>query len=175
MKGEGILFNKCDLSSLRIVTLGNDGSYKSEDELASRNTDAESVIGTVGTGVNIKLNPARTQLLLDAEKRGIIAENGLWMLVAQAREAAEAFTGAQISDTVIEKTHRMLQQQMCNIVLIGMPGCGKSTIAKLLSQELNRPVVDADEEISRAAGCPMVSHSETYRNLYHPAYRVVQL
>ena len=52
-----------------------------------------------------------------------------------------------------EELPEILSSQMENIILIGMPGCGKSTIAKLLSQELNRPVVDADEEISRAAGC----------------------
>ena len=100
-------------------------------------------------------NPARTQLLLDAEKRGIIAENGLWMLVAQAKEAAEAFTGTQISDAVIEKTHRMLQQQMGNIVLIGMPGCGKTTVGQLLASKTGKTFADSDALIEELAGKPI--------------------
>ena len=103
--------------------------------------------------LDLNYNPARTQLLLEAEKRGVIAENGLWMLVAQAKESAEWFTGTAIADTRIAEIHKALTSQMQNIVLIGMPGCGKSTVAKLLSQELRRPVLDADEEIAKAAGC----------------------
>lgn len=103
--------------------------------------------------LDLNYNPARTRLLLEAEKRGVIAENGLWMLVAQAKESAEWFTGTAIADTRIAEIHKALTSQMQNIVLIGMPGCGKSTVAKLLSQELRRPVLDADEEIAKAAGC----------------------
>ena len=103
--------------------------------------------------LDLNYNPARTRLLLEAEKRGVIAENGLWMLVAQAKESAEWFTGTAIADTRFAEIHKALSSQMQNIVLIGMPGCGKSTVAKLLSQELQRPVLDADEEIAKAAGC----------------------
>lgn len=97
-------------------------------------------------------NPARTQLLLDAEARGIPTENGLWMLVAQAKEAAEAFTGQAIDDSRIAHIHRKLSNQMLNLVLIGMPGCGKSTIGKLLAQATGRQFVDADETIVSLAG-----------------------
>ena len=103
--------------------------------------------------LDLNYNPARTQLLLDAEKKGLRTENGLWMLVAQAKESAEWFTGSSIPDSKIAELHKLLSAQMENIVLIGMPGCGKSTIAQLLSQELKRPVVDADQEICRLAGC----------------------
>ena len=102
--------------------------------------------------LDVIYNPARTQLLLDAEKLGIPRENGLWMLVAQAKEAAEAFTGGKISDEVIEKIYRELSHQMKNIVLIGMPGCGKSTIGTLLAEKLGRPLADADEKIISLAG-----------------------
>lgn len=98
-------------------------------------------------------NPARTQLLLDAEKRGLVTENGLWMLVAQAKEAAEWFTGVAVSDSSIETIHTVLRQQMENIVLVGMPGCGKSTVAQMLSQALGRKAVDADAQIEALAGC----------------------
>ena len=97
-------------------------------------------------------NPARTQLLLDAEQRGLVAENGLWMLVAQAKEAAEWFTGRPIADTAIEDIHRKLQFQMENIILIGMPGCGKSTAGKILAHRLGRDFIDADAAIVETAG-----------------------
>lgn len=102
--------------------------------------------------LDVIYNPARTQLLLDAEKLGIPRENGLWMLVAQAKEAAEVFTGGKISDEVIEKIYRELSHQMKNIVLIGMPGCGKSTIGALLAEKLGRTLADADEKIVSLAG-----------------------
>ena len=102
--------------------------------------------------LDVVYNPARTQLLLDAEALGIPCENGLWMLVAQAKEASEYFTGTSLPDTCIEKIHRILSHQMKNIILIGMPGCGKTTIGALLAQKLGRTVVDADEKIVELAG-----------------------
>ena len=102
--------------------------------------------------LDVIYNPAKTQLLLDAEKLGIPHENGLWMLVAQAKEAAEYFTGKMLPDSCIEKIHGILSRQMKNIVLIGMPGCGKSTIGNLLARKLGRKFVDADEEIIQLAG-----------------------
>lgn len=98
-------------------------------------------------------NPARTKLLQDAEERGIIGQNGLWMLVAQAKESAEWFLGESLPNDLIEKIYHTLQKQMENIVLIGMPGCGKSTIGKLLSEKSGKAFVDADKEIEIAAGC----------------------
>ncbi len=105
--------------------------------------------------VDMIYNPARTQLLMDAQARGIVAENGLWMLVAQAKESAEWFTGKQISDDVIPHIYQKMQSRMENTVLIGMPGCGKSTIGKLLAQALNKTFVDADAQIEQTAGKPI--------------------
>lgn len=105
--------------------------------------------------IDMIYNPARTKLLLDAQARGLVAENGLWMLVAQAKEAAEWFTGQPISDNVIASIHRQLQRQMENIILIGMPGCGKSTVGKILARQLGRTFVDADAAITEAAGMPI--------------------
>ena len=102
--------------------------------------------------LDVVYNPARTQLLLDAEALGIPCENGLWMLVAQAKEASEYFTGTSLPDSCIEKIHRILSHQMKNIILIGMPGCGKTTIGALLAQTLGWTVVDADEKIVELAG-----------------------
>ena len=103
--------------------------------------------------LDLNYNPSRTKLLLDAESRGLIAENGLLMLVAQAKESAEWFTGTSIPEGKIAEVQMSLSSQMENIILIGMPGCGKSTVAKLLSEELQRPVIDADEKIVHTAGC----------------------
>lgn len=102
--------------------------------------------------LDIVYNPARTQLLLDAEQRGLVAMNGLWMLVAQAKESAQSFTGKEISDDRIGEIYGALKSQMENIVLIGMPGSGKSTVAKALAERLGRQAVDADDEIRKFVG-----------------------
>ena len=102
--------------------------------------------------LDVIYNPARTQLLLDAERRGLVAMNGLLMLVAQAKEAAECFTGAAIPHEKIPEIYHILSKQMQNMVLIGMPGCGKSTIGQLLAAESGKTFVDADAEIVKLAG-----------------------
>lgn len=101
--------------------------------------------------IDLIYNPARTALLQQAEKRGIIAENGLWMLVAQAKESSEWFTGRKLDDAVISEIYNKLSQQMQNIVLIGMPGSGKSTVGKLLAQLANKEFVDADAYLEQTA------------------------
>ena len=105
--------------------------------------------------LDVIYNPARTQLLLDAEKRGLPAVNGLLMLVAQAKEASEWFTGQAIDDSIIAKIHQKLRQQMENIVLIGMPGCGKSTVGKALAAQLGKKFTDADLITEEIAGMPI--------------------
>ena len=97
-------------------------------------------------------NPARTQLLLDAEKLGIPAMNGLWMLVAQAKKSAEWFMDRELPDSLIAHIHRRLRDKMENIALIGMAGCGKSTVGKLLAEQTGKQFVDADGEIVKLAG-----------------------
>ena len=97
-------------------------------------------------------NPARTQLLMDAADRGLIAENGLWMLVSQAKEAAEWFLHQKLPDSRIPFVYGKMRQQMENIILIGMPGSGKSTVGKLLAEKLGKPFVDADEELVKTYG-----------------------
>ena len=97
-------------------------------------------------------NPARTRLLLDAQRLGIPTENGLWMLVAQAKQAAEYFTGCPISDDKIGEIHRKLTRQMQNIILIGMPGCGKTTVGGILAQKTGKTFYDADALICQLAG-----------------------
>ena len=102
--------------------------------------------------LDVVYNPARTKLLLDAESRGIIAMNGLWMLVAQAKEAAEWFSECRIPDEKIAQIHTKLRAQMENIILVGMPGCGKSTVGKLLAEKYGKTFADADALIEEIAG-----------------------
>jgi len=102
--------------------------------------------------IDMIYNPARTALLQEATTRGVIAENGLWMLVAQAKESAEWFTGKIISDAVIPSIYKKLSLQMQNIILIGMPGCGKSTVGTFLAKHLGRKFVDADSYLEEKAG-----------------------
>ena len=102
--------------------------------------------------LDVIYNPARTQLLLDAEARGLVTMNGLWMLVAQAKESAEYFTGTAIADETLKTVYDHIRSRMENIILIGMPGCGKSTIATLLARHLGRTLIDIDDEVVKTAG-----------------------
>ena len=102
--------------------------------------------------LDVIYNPARTQLLLDAESRGLVAENGLWMLIAQAKEASEWFQGKKLPDTLIQTVYDKLRLQMENLILIGMPGCGKTTVGKLLADKFGKTFVDADEELVKTYG-----------------------
>lgn len=102
--------------------------------------------------LDIIYNPRRTELLMQAEKLGIVAENGLWMLVAQAKESAQWFTGKEIPDSAIGEIYEKLQNDTENLVLIGMPGCGKSTVGALLAEKTGKRFVDTDKVIEETAG-----------------------
>ena len=95
-------------------------------------------------------NPFRTELLLQAEKAGIIPINGLSMLVEQALQAEKIWqTGCLYGlDEIVGSIYR----EKTNLVLYGMPSCGKSTIGSLVAKELNRPFVDTDKEITALFG-----------------------
>ena len=121
--------------------------------------------------LDVVYNPARTQILLDAEQRGLVAVNGLLMLVAQAKEAAEWFAGTQISNDKIPEIHTSLRRQMENIILIGMPGCGKSTIGKKLADTLGKEFIDADQALEVHFGRPI---TEIIPQDGEPAFRAME-
>lgn len=98
-------------------------------------------------------NPARTKLLLDARTRGLVAVNGLGMLVAQAWESAKWFTGSAIASEKIREIHTALRQKTENLILIGMPGSGKTTVGRILAEKTGRRFADADELVRERAGC----------------------
>ena len=83
---------------------------------------------------------------------GLMTANGLGMLVAQAKKACEIFTGTEIPDGKIDFIKKKIESETKNIVLVGMPGCGKSTVGKELAARLNRPFFDCDEEITKKGG-----------------------
>ena len=105
------------------------------------------------TGVlDVVFNPLRTALILAAEERGLPCAGGLAMLVAQARRASELFTGSPIPDGRTEEVLRELTGQVRNVVLIGMPGCGKSAVGRELARRMGRPFADLDKLIEEQAG-----------------------
>ena len=102
--------------------------------------------------VDMIYNPRRTALILDAEARGIPAVSGLPMLVAQAKRANELFFRRPLPDAVIAQAEAAVRRQKENIVLIGMPGAGKTTAGKALAAKLGFAFADTDAEIERLSG-----------------------
>ena len=102
--------------------------------------------------IDLIYNPLMTPLLLDARELGIPFSNGLSILVAQAKYASDLFQGIQRPDSIIEDILEKTLQKMRNIVLIGMPGCGKSTIGKRMAAELGKKFVDTDLLVEQKAG-----------------------
>lgn len=117
-------------------------------------------------------NPAKTQLLLDGERRGILWANGLGMLVAQAKAAAELFLGTAIPDIRVSEIARKMEKETRDLLLVGMPGCGKTTVGRALAQRLGRQLVDTDELVEEQAGCTIPElfasrGEEAFRQLEH--------
>lgn len=111
--------------------------------------------------LDIVYNPARTGLILEAERRGIPCASGLLMLVGQAAAAVERYTGETISfERTIEVTDR-LSASVQNIAIIGMPGCGKTRGGQALAAQLNRPHVDIDRELEKRLGCSCSEYIKT--------------
>ncbi len=96
-------------------------------------------------------NPCKTEFLLQAEALGIPAFNGLSMLVAQAKKAGEIFTDSLTDDKMIDIIEKKISAETMNIVLIGMPGSGKTTIGQILAEKTERGFIDMDEEIEKYA------------------------
>ena len=156
-------------ASVVVISRSGPDSYDNLD----RHADARLVVNTTPVGMypkngaaaldirrfprceavlDVVYNPARTRLMLDAEACGIPAFGGLLMLVEQARRAAEIFTGNQIDAAVTGRLTVKLARETQNIALIGMPGCGKTTVGRALADLLGRPFYDADEQIEARAG-----------------------
>lgn len=164
------------------ISRGGENNYENLD----RHGDAKLLVNTTPVGMypkngmspvdlsvfpklqcvlDVVYNPARTALLLQAEARGIPHAGGLTMLVAQAKRSCDIFLGHTLPDGEIPRITKLLSGSMQNIVLVGMPGCGKSTIGALLSKRLSRPLLEADAELVRTAGVsiPVIFENEGER------------
>lgn len=97
-------------------------------------------------------NPLASKLVYDARQLGITATGGLYMLVSQAAYAVEKFIDAPVDNATVEKIYNDLYKSKMNIVLVGMPSCGKSTIGKVLAEKFNKAFVDTDEYIASLDG-----------------------
>ncbi len=156
-------------SEVAVISRHGEDNY----ENLSRHGDAQVLINTTPVGMfphagispvsldafpklegvlDVVYNPLRTALVMEAEKRGIPCSCGLPMLVAQAKRAAELFTGAAIPDHRLESVIAALTAQVQNVVLIGMPGCGKSAVGRTLARRLGKPFVDLDHLAADRAG-----------------------
>ncbi len=155
--------------SVTVISRGGEDNYGN----LSRHRDAELLVNTTPVGmypgnglapvdltafpgcrgvVDLIYNPARTALLLQAGRLGIPCAGGLWMLAAQAGRAAELFTGSAVPEDVIPRVTAALRRETENVILIGMPGSGKTTVAMALAEKLRRPVLDSDAAVAEAAG-----------------------
>ncbi|MBE7007552.1 MAG: shikimate dehydrogenase [Ruminococcaceae bacterium] len=166
------------LGAGRVVRLSRSGreGAATYEEARARFADADVLINTTPVGmypnvngtpvdpawfpgltgvVDVVYNPLTTRLVRLARARGVAAENGLYMLVAQAVLAAEAFTGERFGAETMERIYGELLFGKRSIVLTGMPGSGKSTLGRLLASRLGRTLTDTDERIVARAGMPI--------------------
>ena len=160
-----------DKGAKEIVVISRNGENNYEN--LSRHADADVIINTTPVGMfphNLALpvdlslfinapavldliyNPRRTALLLQAKALGLRCESGMTMLVAQGKRSAEQFLGRALDDGLIDRATQKMLFDQTNLVLIGMPGCGKSTVAALLGKRLDRPVFDTDAQVEAATG-----------------------
>ena len=158
-------------------------------ELMNDHTDAKIIINTTPVGmypdnfsspidisvftvlegvVDAIYNPIRTTLVMDALERGITAEGGLYMLVAQAVYASEIFLGIHHPPEKLSKIYKKIKRRKENIVLTGMPASGKSTISLLLKQSLSRNTYDTDDIIKNTRNTEI---PEIFKNEGEDAFR----
>lgn len=168
------------------------GRNENTPEYLANHTDAQIIVNTTPVGMypknilspvdlsifpdcvgvlDVIYNPARTALLIDAEKRGIVCSGGLSMLVAQAVKAFELFTGERAEDRITDKIIQEVASTTQNIILIGMPGCGKSTVGKILADKLKRPFYDADDAFLAIHG---KTPADVIRDEGEPEFRLME-
>ncbi len=156
-------------AAVTVISRGGEDNY----ENLARHADAQLIVNATPVGMypangvspvdlacfprlegvlDLIYNPARTALLLQAERRAIPCMGGLLMLAAQAKRSAELFTGTEIDDGETERLAALLAAQTRNVVLVGMPGCGKTTVASLLAERLDRVALDSDAELEQRTG-----------------------
>ncbi|MBR2474001.1 MAG: shikimate kinase [Clostridia bacterium] len=156
-------------SSVTVISRSGEDNYDN----IQRHADAEIIVNTTPVGMYPKngaqavdldlfsrltgvadliYNPEKTSLLLQAERKGIAYTDGLYMLVAQGAKASEFFLGARYDSAVIERVYNEVNRLVRNVTLVGMPGCGKSSVGKELARLLGREFVDCDAYLAERLG-----------------------
>lgn len=154
---------------------GKDGSITYE-QAVTEHSDAQIIINATPVGMFPKqdgrpidisafpklegvidaiYNPLRTNLILDAQERGIPAEGGLYMLSAQAVHASAVFRDIPLDESLVDKAFKSVKNDKQSIVLIGMPSSGKTTVGRILSEKCGKQLADTDEYIVRKIGMPI--------------------
>jgi shikimate dehydrogenase len=168
------------------------GSADNTPENIAKHTDAQIIVNATPVGMypnncaspadlslfpdceavfDLIYNPARTALMMDAEKRGIVTVGGLSMLVAQAARAFEHFTGDDYEEGIIEQVVSKITAEAANLILVGMPGCGKSSVGKIIAEKLGRELLDSDEEFERMHG---ITPAEAINTLGEEKFREME-
>lgn len=178
----------------RAIVVSRTGSETYEG-LAERHPDAALIVNTTPVGMypscpaapldeaslasldgllgvlDVVYNPRRTGICLAAERLGIPSESGLAMLVAQAFFASELFQGRKLDEALVDKIEQDILAETQNVILIGMPGSGKSSCGRALARLLGRPFVDVDDAIAAESGR---SAAEIIRSEGEGAFRAIE-
>lgn len=160
---------------LHVSRRGGEGLI-SYEEAVQKHSDAQIIINTTPVGmypntgktpIDISAFPAlegvldaiyhplRTNLVLDAQSRGIPASGGLYMLSAQAVYASAVFLDKELEPELIEKAYKLVKADKQNIVLVGMPSSGKTTVGKIIAEKTGKTFEDTDETIVSTIGMPI--------------------
>ena len=160
-----------DLGAVEVVEISRSGENNYNN--LSKHADAQFIVNATPVGMypypdakpvdaadfprceavyDLVYNPLKTELLRSAETRNVITSNGLCMLAAQAVDSAALFLGHPLPENCKDKALCRLFVDMRNIVLIGMPGCGKTTVGRLLAEKAGKSFIDTDEEITKQTG-----------------------
>lgn len=159
--------------SMVIVDVVPGNGAISYDEMFSSHLDAEIIINTSPIGMyprignapidismfhkceavlDVIYNPILTRLCFEAQEMDIKRVNGLEMLIAQAKQSVEFFLDKSIDDQIIDDIYQDMLRERCNIVLIGMPSAGKTTIGKMLENRMQKEFIDLDDIIIEKTG-----------------------
>lgn len=144
-KNGSITYDKVDRGDVLINTTPVGTKNINEKPLLEK-----EIIKNFSTIIEVTYNPFRTRLLIEGIYNNKKIINGMYMLVGQGIKAEELFLNKKIEDKIIEKVYKKLVSKR-NIVLIGMPGSGKSIIGKLLSEKLLKEHIDIDKEIVKSS------------------------
>lgn len=160
---------------LNVSRRGGEGLI-SYEEAAQKHSDAQIIINTTPVGMypdtekkpieisafsalegvlDAIYHPLRTNLVLDAQERGIPASGGLYMLSAQAVYASAVFLDKELEPELIEKAYKLVKADKQNIVLVGMPSSGKTTVGKIIAERTGKTFEDTDDTIVSEIGMPI--------------------